>query len=86
MKASSQLETDRATFPTTNATLQHDASLTTTYSIIADSLTAAAVVIGGITLYSTLTSSSPSGPKRGSTTGTTRVSVGPGTARFEMTF
>jgi tetratricopeptide (TPR) repeat protein len=86
MKASSQLETDRANFPTTSATLQHDASVTTTYSIIADSLTAAAVVIGGITLYSTLTSSSPSGSKRGSTTGTTRVSVGPGTARFEMTF
>jgi tetratricopeptide (TPR) repeat protein len=86
MRASSQLETDRATYPVSSATLQHDATMTTTYSLIADSLTAAAIIVGGITLYSTISSSSPIGSKRGTNAGTTRVSLGPGSARFEMTF
>jgi hypothetical protein len=85
MKESSNLEAARASYPTTSSTLSGDANLTTTYSIVADSLTAAAILIGGITLYSTLTSSSPSNSKRGSA-GTTQVSLGPGSARFEMTF
>jgi hypothetical protein len=85
MNASSELSAARASYPTTSATLSRDANLTTTYSILADSLTAAAVVVGGITVYSTLSSSSASGSKRGST-GTTRVTLGPGSARFEMTF
>jgi hypothetical protein len=87
MNASSDLSAARASYPTTSATLSHDASLTTTYSILADSLTAAAVVVGGVTLYSTLSSSSSSGSgsKRGSN-GTTRVTLGPGSAHFEMTF
>lgn len=84
MKESNDLQAARASYPTSSATLNHDASLTTTYSVLADSLTAAAVVVGGITLYSTL-SSSPSAPKRGSA-GTTRLSLGPASARFEMTF
>jgi tetratricopeptide (TPR) repeat protein len=89
IKESNDLAAARASYPTTAATLTHDANLTTTYSILADSLTAAAVIIGGVTLYSTLSSSSPSGSKRGSRSGgpsMTRVSVGPGSARFEMTF
>jgi hypothetical protein len=85
MKASSNLQAARAAYPTTAATLQNDASLTTTYSLIADSLTAAAIVVGGITLYSTLTSSAPASSKRGAS-GSARVSLGPGSARFEMTF
>ena len=86
VKASNDLATARTSYPTTAATLTHDANMTTTYSILADSLTAAAVIVGGITLYSTVSSSS-SGSKRGSTgAGSTQVSVGPGSARFEMTF
>jgi hypothetical protein len=62
--------------------------MTTTYSIVADSLTAAAVLVGGITLYSTLSSSSSPSSKRGSRDGApaTRLSLGPGSAHFEMTF
>jgi tetratricopeptide (TPR) repeat protein len=86
VKESNDLQTARAAYPTTSTTLNHDANLTTSYSIVADSLTAAAVVIGGITLYSTLSSgSSPATPKRGSAGGS-RFSLGPGSARFEMTF
>jgi hypothetical protein len=84
MRESSELQGARASYPTTAATLQSDANLTQTYSIVADSLTAAAVVIGGITLYSTLTSPSSS-PKRGML-GPTNVSLGLGSARFEMSF
>jgi hypothetical protein len=86
-KAGNDLRDARNTFPTTGATLTHDASVTTTYSILADSLSAAAIVLGGITLYSTLSaSSSPSSsPVRGSTGGT-RVVLGPGSARVEVKF
>jgi tetratricopeptide (TPR) repeat protein len=84
VKSSNDLATARASFPTSSATLTHDANMTTAYSIVADSLTAAAVLVGGITLYSTLSSSSAS--KRGSTGTTTQVSLGPGSARFELTF
>ncbi len=88
VKASNDLAAARSSYPTTSATLSHDSSLTTTYSIVADSLTAAAVVIGGITLYSTLSSSSSSSSKRGSDGPTTasRLSLGPGSVRFDMTF
>jgi tetratricopeptide (TPR) repeat protein len=89
MKESSDLAAARASYPTTSATLTRDSNLTLTYSIVADSLTAAAVVLGGITLYSTLSSSSATRSKRGSGSGSgtaTRLSVGPGSARFELTF
>jgi hypothetical protein len=85
MQASSSLATARDAYPTSAGTLSHDASLVTTYSIIADSLTAAAVIVGGVTLYSSLSSASSMSSKRGSVGGA-RVSVGPGSARFEMTF
>jgi tetratricopeptide (TPR) repeat protein len=86
-KAGSDLKNARDSFPTTSATLTHDASVVTTYSILADSLAAAALVVGGITLYSTLTaSSSPAAaPARGSLGGT-RVVLGPGSARVEVKF
>ncbi len=89
LKESNDLSAARASYPTTSTTLNHDSNMTLTYSVVADALTAAAVVIGGITLYSTLSSSSSpsSGSKRGSTgTGGARVSVGPGSAHFEMAF
>ena len=86
-KSGSDLKTARDTFPTTASTLNHDASLASTYAIVADSLTVAAIVVGGITLYSTLSSSSSSAgsPARGSW-GTTRVMLGPASARLDMTF
>jgi hypothetical protein len=85
-KEAGNLTTARNSFPTTSAVLNHDASLTTTYSVIADSLTAAAVVIGGITLFSTVSSlsSSPTAA-RGGRPGA-RVMLGPASARVEMTF
>jgi tetratricopeptide (TPR) repeat protein len=84
-KESGDLRSARNSFPTTGATLNHDASLTATYSILADSLTAAAIVVGGITLFSTVSSSSSSTPARGST-GRSRVMLGPASARFETAF
>jgi tetratricopeptide (TPR) repeat protein len=82
--SSDQLKDDRASFPTTATTLNHDASLTTTYSIVADSLGGAALVLGGIALVSTLTSPSPQ--TTGATQPGTRVMLGPGSARLEVTF
>jgi tetratricopeptide (TPR) repeat protein len=86
-KAGSDLKVARATFPTTAATLNHDASVASTNALVADSLAIAAIAIGGITLFSTIasSSSSASAPARGSW-GTTRVMLGPASARFDMTF
>jgi hypothetical protein len=84
-KASSDLKSARNSFPAMSSTLNHDANLTTTYAILADSLAAAAVVVGGITLISTLSASSSSAPTRGSR-GATRVVLAPASARLEMTF
>jgi hypothetical protein len=85
MKESNDLKTARASYPTSNATLTHDAQLTTTYSAVADSLAVAAVVLGGVSLISTLSSPSSSS-KRGGAEPPMRVSLGPGSARFEMSF
>jgi hypothetical protein len=84
-KASSDLKSARDAFPTTSATLTHDASLTSTYSLVAYSLTIATVLVGGITLISTLSASSSSAPARGGLDGV-RVVLGPGSARLEMAF
>ncbi len=72
---SNNLEQDRAVYPVSRNTLNHDATITTTYAVTADSLFAAAVIVGGITLISTL--SSTSGP---------RVTVGLSSVRFATTF
>ena len=76
---SSVLQADRNVYPQTAATLERDSQLTTTYSIIADSLAAGAVLVGGITLVSTLAGGSASTPKRGST-GDVQVVLGPTSA------
>jgi hypothetical protein len=83
LRASSDLSRARDAYPTSAATLSHDAAVVRAYSIAADSLAAAAIVVGGVTLYSTV--SSPSARESGSI-GTARVSIGPASARFEMTF
>ena len=76
---SSVLQADRNTYPQNGATLQQDAHATTTYAIIADSLAAGAVLVGGITLISMLGGSSTSAPKRGSA-GEVQVVLGPTSA------
>jgi tetratricopeptide (TPR) repeat protein len=84
-KEAGNLKDARSTFPTTSATLSREATLTTTYAVAADSLAAAAVVLGSITLISTLTTSSSSAPAHGSA-GATRVVLAPPSARLLMTF
>jgi len=69
--------------PDANAVPTHDANLTVTFSAIADSLTAAAIVTGGVSLYLTLASATSS---RGPTVGATRLTFGPASARFETYF
>ena len=59
IQESQDLRSARDAFPTTSQTLDHDSQLTMTYSILADSLAAAAVVVGSITLFSTWLSPSP---------------------------
>jgi hypothetical protein len=83
-RESDELKRARDAFPTTAATLNHDASLTTTYSVAADVLAGAAIVVGGITLYWTLSSAVAGPPKRGG--GDIRVMLSPSRARLEMTF
>ncbi|HEX3344587.1 MAG TPA: PEGA domain-containing protein [Polyangiaceae bacterium] len=82
---SHDLEAARASFPVSSQTLNRDAQLTTTFSVVADSLAAAAVVVGGLTLLSGWLSPSTGTPTRGSS-GTTRVVLGPASARLVMTF
>jgi len=81
-KESDDLQAERNMYPVANGTLDHMASVTTTYSILADAFGAGAIIVGGITLYSTLSSSSSSS----SQTGRARIDVGLGSARFETTF
>jgi len=82
---SNQLQKARATFPVAGGTLAHASNLTMTYAIAADSLAAAAVVLGGVTLVSTIASHSADSPARGAAR-EVRVGLGPTSARFEMTF
>ena len=64
----------REWYPTTTDAIGHLANRTRTLSIVADSFTAAALVVGGITLYSTL--SAPAA----------RVTVGFGSLRLDARF
>jgi tetratricopeptide (TPR) repeat protein len=76
---SHDLQTERNTFPASSAALNHDSKLTLTYSILADSLGAAAIVVGGVTLYATIASAT-------SHRTAASVSLGPGSARFALSF
>jgi hypothetical protein len=79
------LKNARAAFPAVPATISHDASLTMTYSVLADSLAVSAIVVGGIALIGTLSSATRDGPKRASAPAT-RVTLAPVGPRLEMTF
>jgi len=80
-KASSDLSAARNAYPATPATLNHDATLTSTYSLVADSLAVAAAVVGSITLVSTFAASGDHAPVQAA-----RVVIGPGSARLDVTF
>ncbi len=82
---SSTLQSDRNTYPQSSATLERDAHATTTYSVIADSLAAGAILVGAVTLVSVLGGSSSSTPKRGST-GDVQVVLGPTSAGISGSF
>jgi tetratricopeptide (TPR) repeat protein len=82
---SKTLESARASYPVASATLTQEARLTTTYAVLADSLAGAAVVLGGVTLISMLTSHDAGPRVRGGAPGV-QVGVGPGSARLEVTF
>jgi hypothetical protein len=84
-RESGTLQNARASYPTSSATLSHEAGLTTTYSVLADSLAGAAVLVGGITIVSSLLSHADHARVRGGAGGV-RVGLGPGSARFEMNF
>lgn len=88
LKESNDLKTARASYPTSAATLSHDSSMTTTFSTVADSLAAAAILVGGVTLFSTLTSSPSASPKRGQNppSPAVQVDVGLASAHLQMTF
>lgn len=75
---SNDLQQVRDQFPTTTNTLDHFANRTKTFSIIADSLAAAALVVGGITLYSTVNANSQAS--------SAQVTVGFGTLRLDGRF
>jgi tetratricopeptide (TPR) repeat protein len=82
IKSSNDLKTARETYPTTSDTLDHAANKVTTYSIIADALGVGALIVGGITLYSTLSSSSnPSSASAGA-----RLQVGFASVQVEAIF
>ena len=82
LEESAELKAARATFPVSAGTLQSESDRTRTYSILADSLTAAAVAVGGVTLLWTLTS-------HGAGHGTERAArfrLAPTSLNFEGTF
>jgi tetratricopeptide (TPR) repeat protein len=83
-KESNDLQDARRTYPTTESQLSHLANLTTAFAAIADSLAAVALIAGGITLYSTLSSGGSEGG--GGKKTEARLGVGPGAIRLETTF
>jgi tetratricopeptide (TPR) repeat protein len=77
-KESNDLKTERARFPPNAGKLDHLSKLTTTFSVLADSLGAAALVVGGLTLYSTVASHKEAS--------SSRIVLGPASMRLEVTF
>jgi PEGA domain-containing protein len=79
------LKNARNAFPAVPATVSHDANLTTTFSILADSLGASAIVVGVVSLIATLSSANTDGSKSSSASAA-GVVLGPASARLEVTF
>jgi len=72
--------------PNPAAPLDHDANLTKAFSVAADSLTVAAIVTGGLSLYWTASFLSAPRTSGASSPPAIRVSFGPASARLETTF
>jgi len=87
LNQSSVLRDARGTL-TTSSVLNHDANLTATYAALADSLAAAAVVMGGLSLYWSLSSGGDPGAHAGALAGALapRIALAPGAVRLEMSF
>jgi hypothetical protein len=81
LRESNRLNTERQAFPTAGTELARAARVTTTYSILADGLAAGALVVGSITLYSTLSSSKPA-----PSVGALQLNLGFGSAHLATTF
>jgi hypothetical protein len=81
LKESNDLKTERSSYPTSAPALDHAGNLTMRYSVLADSLGAAALIVGGITLYSTLSAGRSAGPATSA-----RVGVGPGCLHAAVAF
>jgi tetratricopeptide (TPR) repeat protein len=73
--ASSDLQNARDAFPAKPTTIKHFSDNTVKFSTVADSLGVATLVIGGITLYSTLIAHNDAAPAAS-------VAVGPGSLRL----
>ncbi len=82
IKESNDLKDARSTYPVSAATLQGDSDRVRTYSLVADTLTIAACVVGSVTLVSTVISSSGSAP----TERTATVRASPASVDFAVTF
>lgn len=82
LKESNDLKDARSAYPVSAATLQGDSDRVRTYSLVADTLTIAACVVGSITLVSTVISSSGSAP----TERTATLRASPASMDFAVTF
>jgi tetratricopeptide (TPR) repeat protein len=85
LKESSELRSARDVYPTSSSTLKHDSDLTLTYSVLADALTGAALLVGASSLISTLVSRASDAPPR-RTGSATHLWLGPTSAKLEVTF
>lgn len=77
-RESSELAAERDRFPPSTTALDRKANLTTTFAVVADSCAAAALIVGGLTLYSTLGS--------GGEAHSTAVTVGTRSVDLRVTF
>jgi hypothetical protein len=85
-KESMDLKSARDAYPTSASTLQQDSDRTRTFSVVADSLTAAAVVAGSVTLVSSLLGRRHRVTETGRATSPVRLQIAPTSIRFAMTF
>jgi hypothetical protein len=82
--AASKLDDERNRFPADKDVIDHKASQAKTFAAVTDVLAVSAIVVGGITLYFTLTKSSSS--KAAAPSPTTRIGVSGSRLLLEGTF
>jgi hypothetical protein len=85
IEESRELQRARSAYPASASTLSHASNLTATYSVAADCLAAATIVVGGLALYWTLSTPSSTSSRRGSAPAT-RILLGPSSAHFQALF